>query len=127
MSQDAERPEWVHDLETGDSGTARRLAEGLNARILAGDNSMLSIVTIDPHSEGDLHSHPEEQWGLCLEGECIRIQAGEEYHAESGDCWHTPGGTEHAIRTGEAGALVVDVFAPPRPEYRSAGEGFGSD
>jgi quercetin dioxygenase-like cupin family protein len=124
---ESERPAWVHTLRTGESGTHRELAEGLNARILAGDNSMLSIVTIDPHSAGELHSHPEEQWGICIEGECIRVQDGEEYHAQAGDFWHTPGGVEHAIRTGDAGALVLDVFAPPRPEYRSEGEGFATD
>lgn len=127
MSESPDAPAWVHNFRSGDSGTHRRLADGLNARILAGENSMLSIVTIDPHSSGELHSHPEEQWGLCLEGECIRIQAGEEYHATAGDFWHTPGGTEHAIETGEAGALVLDVFAPPRPEYRSEGDGFATD
>lgn len=127
MSESPDRPSWVHNFRSGESGAHRRLAEGLNARILAGEHSMLSIVTIDPHSAGELHSHPEEQWGLCLEGECIRIQAGEQYHATAGDFWHTPGGTEHAIETGEAGALVLDVFAPPRPEYRSEGEGFATD
>jgi hypothetical protein len=32
----------------------------------------------------------------------------------------------HGIRTGEIGATVLDVFAPPRDEYRKAGSGFGS-
>lgn len=122
-----ERPTWIHDLHTDDSGVSRVLAPGLTAEIFAGEASMLSVVTIEPHSEGDLHSHPEEQWGVLIEGECTRIQAGEEYHASAGDFWHTPGGVEHAIGTGEAGALVLDVFSPPRPEYRSEGEGFGTD
>ncbi|MFB6311731.1 MAG: cupin domain-containing protein [Salinirussus sp.] len=126
MATDA-HPAWVHNLRTDDSGISRVLADGLNAEIFAGEESMLSVVTIDPHSEGSLHSHPEEQWGILIEGECIRIQGGEEYHATAGDFWHTPGGVEHAIRTGEAGALVLDVFAPPRPEYRSEGTGFETD
>jgi quercetin dioxygenase-like cupin family protein len=127
MADEPDRPDWVYDLQEGESGVPRTLAPGLNARIFAGEHSMLSIVTIDPHSAGDRHSHPEEQWGICIEGECIRVQGGEEYHAEAGDCWHTPGGVEHAIRTGEQGALVLDVFAPPRPEYRSEGEGFAAN
>jgi len=120
-------PNWVYSLRDDDAGVPRSLADGLNARILAGEHSMLSIVDIEPHSEGELHSHPEEQWGVLLEGECRRIQDGEAAHVEAGDFWHTPAGTEHTIETGEAGALVLDVFAPPRPEYRSAGAGFGTD
>ncbi len=43
----------------------------------------------------------------------------------AGDFWHTPGGVPHGIRTAESGATVLDVFAPPREEYKKAGEGFG--
>ena len=33
---------------------------------------MLSLVTIEPNAQGSLHSHPEEQWGVLLEGEGVR-------------------------------------------------------
>ena len=39
---------------------------------------MLSVVTLAPHSEGTLHHHPEEQWGVLLEGSAIRFQGDEE-------------------------------------------------
>jgi len=123
-ADDTSRPPWLFD-RTDERGIERELAPGLDARIFAGENSMLSLVEIEPHSEGRLHSHEEEQWGYLLEGECVRIQDGEEVHATAGDFWHTPGGVEHSIRTGEEGAVVLDVFSPPRPEYREAGEGFG--
>jgi quercetin dioxygenase-like cupin family protein len=87
---------------------------------------MLSVVRIAPHSEGTLHSHPEEQWGVLLEGECVRTQGGEEVAMKAGDFWRTPGGVTHTVRTGDVGAVVLDVFAPPREEYRKPGEGFGA-
>ena len=87
---------------------------------------MLSVVRIEPHSEGRIHSHPEEQWGVLLEGECVRIQDGEEIPMRAGDFWHTPGGVPHGIRTGDSAAVVLDIFAPPREEYRRSGRGFGS-
>jgi len=124
MSAPEQPPDWVHDLR-GDDGVHRTLADGLRARIFAGRESMLSVVEIEPHSTGRRHSHPEEQWGVLIEGECIRIQGDEEAHVEAGDFWHTPPGVEHAIETGAAGALVLDVFSPPRPDYRAAGSGFG--
>jgi quercetin dioxygenase-like cupin family protein len=123
----ADLPEWVHNLHTDESGISRTLAAGLEAEIFVGENTMLSVVTIEPNAEGELHSHPEEQWGVLIEGECIRVQDGEEYHATAGDFWHTPGGAEHTIRTGESGALVLDIFSPPRPEYRDEGSGFATD
>jgi len=33
---------------------------------------MFSIVHIDPHDEGSIHSHPEKQWGIMLECSGVR-------------------------------------------------------
>jgi quercetin dioxygenase-like cupin family protein len=118
---------WVFNLHDEAQGIARTLAEGITTRIFPGDQAMLSVVSIAPHSTGTLHSHPQEQWGVLLEGELVRIQGGEEIHAKAGDFWRTPGGVEHSVRTGDVGAKVLDVFAPPRDEYRKPGEGFGVD
>ncbi len=82
---------WVFNLNDEAQGIARKLGEGITTRIFPGDQAMLSIVRIAPHSASTLHSHPQEQWGVLLEG-----------------------------------ALVLDIFAPPRDEYRKAGEGFGA-
>ncbi len=123
----ADKDQWVFNLHDETQGIARRLAEGITTRIFPGDQAMLSVVRIAPNSEGTLHSHPQEQWGVLLEGELVRIQGGEEVHAKAGDFWCTPGGVEHSVRTGDVGAVVLDVFAPPRDEYRKPGEGFSAD
>ena len=119
------QPDWVFSLDDQTQGIARKLGEGITTRIFPGDQAMLSIVRIAPHSEGTLHNHPQEQWGVLLEGALVRIQGGEEVAMKAGNFWCTPGGVEHSVRTGDEGALVLDVFAPPRDEYRKAGEGFG--
>ena len=116
---------WVFNLHNEAQGIVRKLAEGITTRVFPGDQAMLSVVRLAPNSQGTLHSHPEEQWGVLLEGALTRIQGGEEVAVEAGDFWRTPGGVEHSVRTGEAGAVVLDVFAPPRDEYNQAGEGFG--
>ncbi|OQX65044.1 MAG: cupin [Anaerolinea sp. 4484_236] len=117
--------EWVFNLHDPSMGIPRRLAEGIQARVFAGEQAMLSVVRFEPNSVGKMHSHPEEQWGVLLEGECARLQGDEEIEVKAGDFWHTPGGVPHAIRVGEKGALVLDIFSPPRPEYKQAGAGFG--
>ncbi len=116
---------WVFKIDREDGGISRKLTEGIVSRVFCGEQAMLSVVRIEPHTTGTVHSHPEEQWGVLLKGECVRIQGGEEVAMSAGDFWHTPGGVPHGIRTAESGATVLDVFAPPREEYRKPGEGFG--
>lgn len=115
-----------HNLADVTQGIARELAPGVSTRIFPGEHAMLSVVTIVPNGEGTMHSHPEEQWGVCLEGTAIRIQGGEEIPVKKGDFWRTPGGVPHTMRAGPAGCQVLDIFAPPREAYRVAGSGFGA-
>jgi len=127
MSVDShKKPEWVFNLKDDARGIQRKLGEGIVTRIFPGEQAMLSVVRIAPHAMGTVHSHPQEQWGVLLEGRCVRIQGGEEIEMQAGDFWHTPGGVEHGIRTGAEGAVVLDIFSPPRDEYRKTGEGFGT-
>ena len=64
---------------------------------------------------------------MLLEGTITRVQDGEEVEAVAGDFWRTPGGVPHTVRAGAKGALVLDIFAPPREVYLQPGEGFGME
>jgi quercetin dioxygenase-like cupin family protein len=121
MSQKAE----FHNLAKPDDGLFRELAPGLTTRIFAGEQAMLSVVTIAPNTAGVMHHHPEEQWGVLLEGSAVRFQGGEEIAVKKGHFWRTPGNVPHTMRAGPDGARVLDIFSPPRPEYKKAGSGFG--
>ena len=114
-----------HNIDDAADGLFRELGPGLSTRIFAGEGAMLSIVTIAPGAQGTMHHHPEEQWGVLLEGSAIRFQGEEEFHVKKGDFWRTPGGIPHTMKAGPDGAKVLDVFSPPRPEYRVPGAGFG--
>ena len=113
------------NLHDDSQGIARTLAEGLNTRIFPGDNVMLSVVRFEPNKAGEVHSHPQEQWGVMLEGSGVRIQDGVEHPVAAGDFWQTPGHISHGLRAGAQGAVVLDIFSPPRAEYQTAGSGFG--
>lgn len=115
-----------HNLDNPEDGLFRELTDGVTTRIFAGEQAMLSVVTIAPHTQGTLHHHPEEQWGVLLEGTAVRIQGDEEIPVKKGDFWRTPGGVPHTMRAGPEGARVLDIFSPPRPEYRVAGKGFAA-
>jgi quercetin dioxygenase-like cupin family protein len=113
-----------HNLRTG--GIVRELAPGVTARVFPGVNAMLSVVTLEPGSTSPVHSHPNEQWGVCLEGQWIRIQDGVEHDVRAGDFWQTPPNVPHGGRTLDSRCVVLDIFAPPREEYRQAGAGLGA-
>jgi|TARA_B100001105_G_scaffold221858_1_gene189810 quercetin dioxygenase-like cupin family protein len=66
-------------------GIARDLADGVTTRIFPGDQAMLSLVQLEPGRESDVHSHPQEQWGVILEGSGVRMQDGDEYPVTVGD------------------------------------------
>jgi quercetin dioxygenase-like cupin family protein len=121
VSQKAE----FHNLDDPSDGLLRELAPGLSTRIFAGEDAMLSVVTIAPGASGTMHHHPEEQWGVLLSGSATRFQGGEEIAVKPGDFWRTPGHVPHTMRAGPEGARVLDIFAPPRPEYKKPGRGFG--
>lgn len=114
-----------YNLHDTSQGIARELAEGITTRIFPGRQAMLSVVRIEPNAEGRIHSHPQEQWGVMLEGTAVRIQDDREHAVKAGDFWCTPGGVLHGIRAGPEGAVILDVFSPPRDEYRTEGKGFG--
>lgn len=113
-----------HNLDDPSDGLLRELAPGLSTRIFAGEHAMLSVVSFAPNAEGQMHHHPEEQWGVLLEGSAVRLQGGEEVPVRKGDFWRTPGGVPHTMRAGPEGARVLDIFSPPREAYRTPGAGF---
>ncbi len=120
---DNDLTENFFNLQDLSQGIARDLADGVSTRIFPGDQAMLSVVQLEPGRESDVHSHPQEQWGVILSGSGMRIQDGDEHPVTVGDFWRTPGGIPHAFRAGPDGAKVLDIFSPPREEYRMAGAG----
>ncbi len=112
------------NLDDMSQGIKRQLAEGLETRIFPGENLMLSVLRIGPNKSGEIHEHPQEQWGVMLEGSGTRIQDGVEHAVGAGDFWQTPGNVPHGFKAGPEGAVVLDIFSPPREEYRRAGSGF---
>lgn len=114
------------NLDDMSQGLKRVLSDGIETRIFPGEQAMISVVRIAPGAQGRVHSHPEEQWGVVLEGGGTRVQDGENFTVKKGDFWRTPGNVPHTFKGGPDGAVILDIFAPPRDEYRKAGSGFGN-
>src|SRR5476649_1330441 len=99
--------------------------DGIRDHCVTGVQTCALPISIAPNTAGVMHHHPEEQWGVLLEGSAVRFQGGEEIAVKQGDFWRTPGNVPHTMRAGADGARVLDIFSPPRPEYKKAGKGFG--
>ena len=117
---------WVFNRNSDAKAILRNLSESIKTRIFVGENAMLSFVRIPPNTQGSIHKHPEEQWGVLLEGTCLRLQDDQEVEMEVGDIWYTSANVVHGVRTTDQAALILDIFSPPRESYKTKGEGFGT-
>lgn len=63
------------------------------------------------------HTHPHGQAGYVISGRYRQTIAGSTHELAPGDTYAIPGGIEHSIQALEGGE-VIDVFTPPRDEFR---------
>ena len=96
----------------------RTLAPGVTAKIASGEKMMLSLVTLAPDAVVPTHSHPHEQMGFMVSGTLEFTIEGETRVLSGNDMYFVPGGVPHAAKGGPGGAEALDVFSPPRDEYR---------
>jgi quercetin dioxygenase-like cupin family protein len=118
-------PPWHFSIGETQNTVQRKLADGIQANIVSSEQLMVSVVRLEPNARGKMHSHPEEQWGVLLEGSCVRLQGDEAVQMKVGDFWCTLGGIEHTLVAGPDGATTLEIFCPPRKAYLEAGQGFG--
>lgn len=93
------------------------LVHGVSARFYPGEKMMFSFVRLDPGILLPKHRHPHEQMGYVLEGSFLLRAGGEEVGLKKGDVYLVRGGQDHEALAGDDGALILDVFSPPREEY----------
>ena len=92
---------------------------GLLARVVHADRITLAVVEIEPDAELPEHSHENEQLGLVLSGS-VTFRVGEEARSLGpGGIWRIPANTSHFLRASHEGAVVLDVFTPPRNDWKS--------
>ena len=96
----------------------KQVFEDARIRVASGERIMLSLMDLDPHARVPPHSHPHEQAGMVLEGTFELVIGGEKRIVRKGDCYVCPSGVEHSVTVGDTPARVLDVFSPPREEYR---------
>ncbi len=94
------------------------LVPGVFLRTMWGEKVMMSLVEISPGSEVPSHTHPHEQAGIIMQGEVEFTIGGETKRLRQGDAYVIPGGVEHRVVSTGGWALALDIFSPPREEYK---------
>jgi quercetin dioxygenase-like cupin family protein len=93
--------------------------DGLLARAVHGEQITLAVVEVDPGADLPEHAHDNEQVGIVIRGALTLRVGGEERTVAPGCTYVIPAGTPHTGRGGPDGAIVVDVFAPPRADWEA--------
>jgi quercetin dioxygenase-like cupin family protein len=93
------------------------LAVGYLARVVHGERLTLAVVEVEPGGELPEHRHDNEQLGIVLRGSVIFRVGDEERDVDAGGIWRTSSDTPHMATAGDAGAVVVDIFSPPRLDW----------
>jgi quercetin dioxygenase-like cupin family protein len=92
---------------------------GIHRRTMATtDEAMLCQFVLDKDGAVPTHHHMNDQVGYVVSGK-IEMTIGKEVRVlTKGDSYAVPGGIPHSTRALED-SLVVDVFSPPREDYRT--------
>jgi len=81
------------------------------------DEVMLCEFLLLAGAEVPPHSHPNDQVGYVVYGRLALTIGDQTRVMHQGDSYAIPGGVVHAARA-EIDTLVVEVFSPPRDEFR---------
>ena len=98
----------------------QRIWDGVHARVVHGERQTFSVVELDPDRVVPEHHHDQEQLGMCLSGSLLFRVGDESRELRPGDTWSIPSNVPHEVHVGPEGAVVIDVFAPTRDDWREA-------
>ena len=91
---------------------------GVVVRAVHGERLTLGVVELAPNSIVPEHRHENEQLGMVLQGS-LTFRVGEETReVGAGGTWNIPSDTPHEVTAGPEGAVVIDLFAPGRADWR---------
>ena len=94
-------------------------APGITIRTAWGERIMLSFLEFErAGATVPLHRHDHEQMGMGLEGEFELVIGGEARLIRPGDVYLIPSGVEHSATAVGDPARALDIFSPPREEYK---------
>ena len=105
-------------LTHGSDVTPVEMMPGVTRRTLNSSEGMMLIdVVLEKGAVVPFHSHPHEQIGYLASGRLLFELGDERRELAPGDSWLVPPHVPHQVTALEP-SLAIDVFSPPREEYR---------
>jgi quercetin dioxygenase-like cupin family protein len=95
----------------------RQLLPGIDLRVAAGQQTMMTFFDFQPNAVIPNHKHPHEQITYMLQGEMEITVAGETKVLKAGDGVVIPGNIEHSARIIKGPAKALDGWYPKREDY----------
>lgn len=105
-------------IKSGDVEQIEMMA-GVHRRTMATtDEAMLCQFHLEKDSIVPLHHHMNDQVGYVISGK-LELTIGDKVQViNPGDSYAIPGGIEHRA-TALEDSIIIDVFSPPREDYRT--------
>jgi quercetin dioxygenase-like cupin family protein len=100
-----------------DDVRAERIAEGIERQMIVGAKLMVCRLSLRPHVETAVHSHPHEQITLVERGRVQFTIAGEVKVARQGDVLHFAPGVLHGATMLDEEVVLIDIFTPVREDF----------
>ena len=78
----------------------------------------MALIELAPNSHVPDHRHANEQFGVLVRGS-FRLRVGEETREiKPGGTWRILADVPHEVDTGPDGALAVEIWSPPREDWK---------
>ena len=99
---------------------AERIADGIDRQMIVGDKLMMCRLTLQPHVETPVHSHPHEQVTLVERGPVEFTIDGQTRIVQTGDVLVFPSHIRHGATMLDQEVVLIDIFSPPREDFLPA-------
>ena len=96
----------------------KEVLPGVTIQVASSERMTYSFLTFSPRSALKEHKHPHEQFGVVLEGRFELVIGNEKKVVKAGDTYVIPPNVPHSGVAFDAPARVLDVFSPPREDYK---------
>jgi quercetin dioxygenase-like cupin family protein len=96
---------------------SQRISEGVDRQMVVGERLMMCRLTLQPHVDTPVHSHPHEQMTLIERGRVRFTIDGHEKVVGAGDVLHFPPNVAHGATMLDEEVVLIDIFTPIREEF----------
>jgi quercetin dioxygenase-like cupin family protein len=94
-----------------------RINEGVDRQMVVGERLMMCRLTLQPHVDTPVHSHPHEQMTIVERGRVGFTIDGRARIVGAGDVLHFPPNVAHGATMLDEEVVLIDIFTPIREDF----------